>query len=76
MLRLEPHLVMSNRTAVPLQLMQSRLELEPQPGGPAGRTSDTGGRPGGAVVAEGGASFTQASRGANAAVEASGGESA
>jgi hypothetical protein len=56
-LRLEPHIVISNRTAVPLQLLQSRLALL---AGPAGSAQA---RPAGAVVAEGGSSFSQTSRG-------------
>lgn len=70
MLRLEPHVVISNRTAVPLQLLQSRLELVAPP---SGARPPAAGRPSGAVVAEGGSSFTQISRGVNAAPQASGG---
>ncbi|KAL4858517.1 Vacuolar protein sorting-associated protein 13C [Chlorella vulgaris] len=70
MLRLEPHVVISNRTSVPLQLLQSRLELVGvRPGG----APPAGGRPSGAVVALGGTSFSQTSRNINAAPMASGG---
>ena len=47
--------MISNRTAVPLQLLQSRLALL---AGPAGSAQA---RPAGAVVAEGGSSFSQTS---------------
>lgn len=60
-LRLEPHVVISNRTPVPLQLLQSRLSLvTPPPPGAAGRRGLPP-RPSGAVVAEGGSSFRDAS---------------
>ena len=59
-LRLEPHVVISNRTPVPLQLLQSRLTLvTPQPA--AGGRGAALQRPSGAVVAEGGCSFSAAS---------------
>ncbi|KAL4443584.1 hypothetical protein ABPG75_011321 [Micractinium tetrahymenae] len=68
-LRLEPHVVVSNRTSVPLQLLQSRLDLIAPPAAAGGA------RPSGAVVAEGGSSFSQSSRSMNAALLAGGGPS-
>lgn len=60
-LRLEPHVVISNRTPVPLQLLQSRLTLvTPQVAKPSVRGLAQQ-RPSGAVVAEGGSSFSAAS---------------
>lgn len=59
MLRLEPHIVVSNRTPVPLQLLQTRLALASPPPlitAASGRGQQP--RPQGAVVAEGGHSFS------------------
>ncbi|GAB4822340.1 hypothetical protein N2152v2_009386 [Parachlorella kessleri] len=65
-LRLEPHMVVSNRTSVPLQLLQCRPVLAAEGMATA---APGGGRPGaqrvGTLVPEGGASFSQATRGLN-----------
>lgn len=59
MLRLEPHIVVSNRTPVPLQLLQTRLALaSPPPLVTAASSRGQQPRPQGAVVAEGGHSFS------------------
>lgn len=59
MLRLEPHMVVSNRTPVPLQLLQTRLALaSPPPLVTAASGRGQQPRPQGAVVAEGGHSFS------------------
>ncbi len=59
MLRLEPHIVVSNRTPVPLQLLQTRLALaSPPPLVTAASGRGQQPRPQGAVVAEGGHSFS------------------
>lgn len=67
-LRLEPHVVVSNRTSVPLQLLQSRLDFV------APHAAAGGARPCGPVVAEGGSSFSQGSRSMNSALLTGGGE--
>ena len=73
-LRLEPHVIISNRTPVPLQILQTRLALAAPSDRLAGGASFIGG---GAVIPEGGSSFTQAAtlRGAGVPLAAAGGPS-
>ncbi|KAL4447306.1 hypothetical protein ABPG77_007339, partial [Micractinium sp. CCAP 211/92] len=67
-LRLEPHVVVSNRTSVPLQLLQSRLDFIAPQAAAGGAAAGGLARPSGPVVAEGGSSFSQSSRSMNAAL--------